>query len=267
MKISTPKILGVINITDDSFSDGGLYLDTNKAIEKSLQLMEDGADILDLGAASSNTETKEVKPQEEINRLKPVVNSLLQQNIPISIDTFKPEVQKYALKNNLHYLNDIQGFPHAEIYSDLAESNCKLIIMHSVQRFGPATIVETEPEKVFKGMVTFFIERIKALQNSGISLERMILDPGMGNFLGSNPESSIYVLKNIKQLKEYFKLPILVGVSRKSFLGDITNRKVNERGPATLGAEIYLSYMGVDYIRTHDVRALNDALKVINTLI
>ncbi|WP_069972782.1 dihydropteroate synthase [Propionispora sp. 2/2-37] len=264
--MSTPKILGIVNITEDSFSDGGLYLDTNKAIEKSLKLVEDGADIIDLGAASSNTETNEVKPQEEINRLQPVIHSLLSHHIPVSIDTFKPEVQKSVLKNNIHYLNDIQGFPHAEIYPDLAESNCKLIIMHSIQRFGPATVIETEPQKVFKGMVTFFSERIKALQNSGISLERMILDPGMGFFLGSNPESSIYVLKNIKHLKEYFNLPILVGVSRKSFLGNITNRKVTERGPATLGAEIYLSYMGVDYIRTHDVRALNDALKVINTL-
>ncbi|MBU2699711.1 dihydropteroate synthase type 2/dihydropteroate synthase type 3 [Sporomusaceae bacterium BoRhaA] len=191
----------------------------NKAIEKSLKLVEDGADIIDLGAASSNTETKKVKPQEEINRLKPVVNSLLSQNISISIDTFKPEVQKYSLKNNVHYLNDIQGFPHSEIYSDLAASNCKLIIMHSIQRFGPATVIETEPEKVFKGMVAFFIERIKVLQDSGIPLERMILDPGMGFFLGANPESPIYVLKNIKQLKEYFNLPILVGVSRKSFFG------------------------------------------------
>lgn len=267
MKISTPKILGVVNITEDSFSDGGLYLDTSKAIEKSLELVENGADIIDLGAASSNTETKEVKPQEEINRLKPVISSLLQKNIPISIDTFKPEVQKYVLKNKVQYLNDIQGFPHAEIYADLAESDCKLIIMHSIQRFGPATVIETEPEKVFKGIIAFFVERIKTLQNSGIALERMILDPGMGFFLGSNPESSIYVLKNIKQLKEYFNLPVLVGVSRKSFLGNITNCKVNERGPATLGAEIYLSYMGVDYIRTHEVRALNDALKVINTLI
>lgn len=267
MKISIPKILGVVNITEDSFSDGGLYLDTNKAIEKSLALMDDGADIIDLGAASSNTETKGVEPQEEINRLKPVINSLIEKNISLSIDTFKPEVQKYVLKNNVHYVNDIQGFPHNEVYSDLAKSNCKLIIMHSIQRFGPATVVETEPEKVFRGMIDFFVERIKTLQNAGIPLERMILDPGMGFFLGSNPESSIYVLKNIKLLKAYFNLPILVGVSRKSFLGNITNCKVNERGPATLGAEIYLSYMGVDYIRTHDVRALNDALKVINALI
>lgn len=266
MKISTPKILGIVNITEDSFSDGGVYLDTSKAIERSLKLMEDGADIIDLGAASSNPQTKEVTPQEEIKRLKPVIDALRLHNIPVSIDTFKPEVQKYALQENVHFLNDIQGFPHAEIYSNLAESGSKLIIMHSVQRFGPATVIATEPEKVFQEIVAFFNDRIKLLQNSGVSLERMILDPGMGFFLGSNPDSSIYVLKNITRLKEYFNLPTLVSVSRKSFLGTITGRAVNERGPATLGVEIYLSYLGVDYIRTHDVRALNDALKVLSAL-
>lgn len=267
MKINIPKILGIVNITEDSFSDGGAYLDTNKAIERSLMLMKDGADIIDLGAASSNPLTKEVKPREEINRLKPVIDSLLSQNIPISIDTFKPEVQKYSLQNKVHYLNDIQGFPHAEIYSDLAESKCKLIIMHSVQRMGPATIVTTEPQEVFQKMISFFNQRIKSLQDAGVSQEQMILDPGMGFFLGSNPESSIYVLKNIKRLKEYFNLPILVSVSRKSFLGNITGREVNERGAGTLAAEIYLSYMGVDYIRTHDVRSLHDALQVLSALV
>ncbi len=267
MKINVPKILGIVNITEDSFSDGGAYLDTNKAIERSLMLMKNGADIIDLGAASSNPLTKEVKPREEINRLKPVIDSLLSQNIPISIDTFKPEVQKYCLQNKVHYLNDIQGFPHTEIYSDLAESNCKLIIMHSVQRMGPATIVTTEPEEVFQKMVSFFNQRIKSLQDAGVSLEQMILDPGMGFFLGSNPESSIYVLKNIKRLKKCFNLPILVSVSRKSFLGNITGRQVNERGAGTLATEIYLSYMGVDYIRTHDVRSLHDALQVLSALV
>lgn len=266
MKITTPQILGIVNITEDSFSDGGVYLDTTKAIERSLTLIKDGADIIDLGAASSNPLTKEVRPQEEINRLKPVIDSLLSQNIPVSIDTFKSEVQKYALQNNVPYVNDIQGFPHAEFYSNLAESNCKLIIMHSIQRLGPATMVTTEPEKVFQEIVSFFNQRITLLQNAGISLERMILDPGMGFFLGSNPESSIYVLKNIIRLKEYFNLPILVSVSRKSFLGNITGRAVKERGAGTLAAEIYLSYMGVDYIRTHDVRSLHDALKVLSTL-
>lgn len=265
MKLNLPKILGIVNITDDSFSDGGLYLDYEKALERSLKLIDDGADIIDLGAASSNPATKEVEPQVEIDRLKPVVDYLLAKNIPVSIDSFKPDVQQYALKSKVQYLNDIQGFPSAEIYPELAESNCKLIVMHSVQRLGPATVIETNPEKVFAGIIDFFSERLRSLQKSGVSFDRIILDPGMGFFLGSNPESSIYVLKNISRLKEYFNLPILVSVSRKSFLGNIVGRGINERGPATLAAEIYLSSMGVDYTRTHDVRSLKDALKILKT--
>lgn len=266
MQLSTPKILGIVNITEDSFSDGGLFLNGEQALKKSLQLVEDGADIIDLGAASSNPATQAVNPPDEIARLKPVIDCLRSKNIPVSIDSFKPEVQRYAIKSNVQYLNDIQGFPYPEIYPELAESNCKLIVMHSVQRLGPATVIETKPEKVYDEMIEFFLQRVKLLQNSGVSPERLILDPGMGFFLGSNPESSIHVLKNISRLKESFNLPILVSVSRKSFLGTITGRGVNERGPATLAAEIYLSYMGVDYIRTHDARALNDALKVLTTL-
>lgn len=138
--------------------------------------------------------------------------------------------------------------------------------MHSIQRLGKAQVIETVPENIFNGIIDFFSQRINSLQNSGVSSERIILDPGMGFFLGSNPETSIYVLKNIFRVKEYFKLPILVSVSRKSFLGTIVGRGVNERTPATLAAEIYISYMGVDYIRTHDVRALSDALKVLGML-
>lgn len=266
MKLSRPKILGIVNITEDSFSDGGLYLDSDQALKKSFQLMTDGADIIDLGAASSNPATKDIEPTVEIERLIPIVDQLLTKNIPVSIDTFKSSVQQYALNKKVQYINDIQGFPYPEIYPELAASDCKLILMHSVQRLGPATIIETDPEKVFAGMIDFFTQRLDALQNAGVSLNRIILDPGMGFFLGSNPESSIYVIKNITRLKEHFNLPILVSVSRKSFLGNIVDREVKERGPATLAAEIYLSYMNVDYIRTHDVKSLNDALKVLATL-
>ncbi len=267
MKTFTPKIMGILNITEDSFSDGGCYLEPEKALKKAEQLIHDGAAIIDIGAASSNPETKPVSPEVEIDRLNPVIDLLHFKNIPVSIDTFNPIVQRYAIEKRVRYLNDIQGFPNPAIYPELAESDCKLIVMHSVQRLGPATVVETKPEKVFAGMIKFFEERLKVLQDAGIPLERIILDPGMGFFLGSNPESSIYALTNIGVLKEYFHLPVLVGVSRKSFLSAIVGGRVPiERGAATLALEIYLCEMGVEYIRTHDVRALGDALKVFKTL-
>ena len=267
MEKSIPKILGILNITEDSFSDGGLYLEPEKALQKAEQLIKGGAAVIDVGAASSNPATKKVSPKLEIERLETVIDFLLSRNIAISIDSFQPEVQRYVLKRKVHYLNDIQGFPCPGIYPDLAASDCKLIVMHSVQRLGPATIVETKPEQVWNGMMDFFTERLNSLKKAGISADRIIIDPGMGFFLGSNPGSSIHVLKNITRLKEHFNLPVLVGVSRKSFLGAIVGeRAIAERGPATLAAEIYLSRMGIDYIRTHDVRALSDALKVLEKL-
>ena len=130
------KIFGIVNITTDSFSDGGLYLETEKAIEHALQLVADGADTIDLGAASSNPDTTEVSVEEEITRLKPVIKALKEKGVSISVDTFKPEVQRFCIDQGVDYINDIQGFPYPEIYSDLAKSDCKLVLMHSVQRIG-----------------------------------------------------------------------------------------------------------------------------------
>lgn len=266
MKAKRPKILGIVNITTDSFSDGGLYLNTDKAIEHALQLAEDGADIIDLGAASSNPQTSPVSVDEEINRLRPVIKALQEKGIAISVDTFKPEVQRFCLEQQVDYLNDIQGFPYPEIYPHLARSSCKLIVMHSIQRIGPATIIDTKPEELPASITTFFAQRVDELKAAGVASDRLILDPGMGFFLGSNPESSVIVLKNIGQLKQSFSLPVLIAISRKSFLGKITGSDVKTRGAATLAAEIYSYQAGADYIRTHDVKALSDALKILERL-
>ncbi|HBF40029.1 MAG TPA: hypothetical protein DDW50_22335, partial [Firmicutes bacterium] len=152
MKIRIPRIVGILNITEDSFSDGGQFLDPDRALKEALQLIEDGNDIVDIGAASSNPATKPVPPQVEMDRLRPVIDFLHSRHVPVSVDTFNPAVQKFALKNNVEYLNDIQGFPDATMYPVLADSDCKLIVMHSIQRLGPATVVETEPEQVWKGI-------------------------------------------------------------------------------------------------------------------
>ena len=154
------KIFGIVNITTDSFSDGGLYLETDKAIEHALQLVADGADIIDLGAASSNPETTEVCVEEEIKRLKPVIKALKEKGVSISVDTFKPQVQRFCMEQGVDYINDIQGFPYPEVYADLAKSDCKLVLMHSVQRLGTATKVETNPEEVFNSMMEFFKKKI-----------------------------------------------------------------------------------------------------------
>ena len=266
MKDFKSKIFGIVNITTDSFSDGGMFIETDKAIAHALKLVEDGANVIDLGAASSNPQTSPVSVEEEIARLKPVIKALKEKGISISVDTFKPEVQKFCMEQGVDYINDIQGFPFPEFYPDLAKSSCKLIVMHSVQRLGTATMVETNPEEVFDSMMIFFEERINALTNAGIARERLILDPGMGFFLGSNPETSILVLKRFDEIKERFSLPVMIAVSRKSFLGKICGVDAKNQLAPTLAAEIFAYKKGADYLRTHDVKSLSQALKILTIL-
>lgn len=254
-------ILAILNITEDSFSDGGKYLAADAAIAHARELAKD-ADILDIGAASSNPDAKAVTPDVEIARLAPVVDALKKDGRSISIDSFASDVQRWALKQNVDYLNDIQGFPDTALYPALAASSAKLIVMHSVQERGKATRVNVPPSEILDRIRRFFAARIAALTKAGIARDRIILDPGMGFFLGSDPETSFTVLRGLSGLKREFGLPLLVSVSRKSFLRKITGRAPGEAGPASLAAELFAALQGADLIRTHDPRALRDGLAV-----
>lgn len=266
MSFSEPRILGVVNISRDSFSDGGFYLEPAEAIEHAIRLARDGAHAIDLGAASSNPDAMPVLPEEEIRRLQPVVARLAAEHIPVSIDSTRLETQRWALGCSIAYLNDIRGFPNPVIYPSLAQASCKLIVMHSIQRDAKASIVDSDPNTIVQSVESFFDQRIGALESAGIARKRIIIDPGMGYFLGSNPESSLAVLRAIPQLKRRFGLPLMVCVSRKSFLRKLTERGLAEIGAATLAAELDAASHGADYIRTHDVRALRDVLKVWSAL-
>jgi dihydropteroate synthase type 2 len=261
-----PRIVGIVNITGDSFSDGGLYLDPERALAHGRALVEAGADVVELGAAASGPEAGEVPPEEEIRRLRLPLDRLLGEGTAVAVDSFQPAVQRYGAARGVAYLNDIQGFPHPEVYGDLARSRARLVVMHSIQRRGKATRTRADAETVRRRLYEFFEERLRALEAGGIARERLVLDPGMGLFLGANPEPSLLVLRELRELKRAFGLPVLVSVSRKSFLGSVTGRGVRERGAATLAAEIFAARQGVDFIRTHDVAALRDALAVLAAL-
>jgi dihydropteroate synthase type 2 len=264
--MAPPILFGIVNITEDSFSDGGAFLAASAAVAQARKLLADGAEIIDLGPAASNPDALAVPPDEEIRRLDPVITALTELGAQISIDSFLPETQRYALSRGVAFLNDIQGFPDAALYPALASAACKLIVMHSVQRRGSATRRDVPADDMLEHILRFFEQRLGALERAGVARERIIIDPGMGYFLSTRPETSLRVLANLSRLKGAFGLPILVSVSRKSFLRVITGRAAADAGHATLAAEICAALAGADYIRTHDAAALRDGLRVLGAL-
>lgn len=259
-----PLLVGIVNITADSFSDGGRFLDPAAAIAQALRLAAD-ADIVELGAAASNVAASPVASAEEIRRLDPVIAALA--GVTLSVDTSQPETQRFALARGVGYLNDIRGFPDPNVYPDLAAGQCRLVVMHAVESDGRAQSVALAADAVWRRIEAFFTERVARLERAGIGRERLILDPGMGLFLSTQAEASLRVLTSLDRLKQAFGLPIMISVSRKSFLGAITGRATpTERGAATLAAELYAAAHGADFIRTHDPAALRDALAVMAAL-
>jgi len=260
------KILGILNITSDSFSDGGRYLAPGAAVFHAQAMAQSGADIIDIGAASSHPDAQPVPVKVEIARLESVVPELKAKGLSLSIDTFAPEVQRWALGQDIDYLNDIHGFPDATLYPALAQSKAKLIVMHMVQERGVAVRTEVSSSEIFGRVTAFFDARIKALTGAGVARDRLVLDPGMGQFLGSDPENSWIILRRLPELRARYDLPLLVSVSRKGFLRKLVNRPPLEAGAASLAAELFAEAQGAAYIRTHAPGALRDGLKVLKNI-
>ena len=252
----------MVNLSEDSFSAGGRHPDPERAIAHALELVRDGADAVDVGAAASNPQAAAVAPDEEIRRLDPVVTALQRAGVCVSVDSFAPAVQRWALTRHVDILNDTRGFPDSSMYPQLASSPSRLIVMHAIQDAGRADRTPGDDATILDRVVGFFDRRLAALAAGGVARDRCILDPGMGLFLGTGSAASVAVLRGVRALRERFALPVLVGVSRKSVVGLLSGRAVDERGPASLAAELYAARQGVDWIRTHDVRALRDGLVV-----
>jgi dihydropteroate synthase type 2 len=265
--MKAPRLFGILNITEDSFSDGGRYLDPAAAVAAARALAADGADVVDLGAAASNIAAKPVAAEVEIRRLAPVIAALQADGIAVSVDSFAPQTQRFALRAGVDFLNDIEGFSDPALYPELAAARCRLVVMHAVQGRGRAQRVAVPATEIWPRIEAFFTDRVAALTEAGIARDRLILDPGMGFFLSSEAAASLAVLTGLDRLKRRFDLPVLVSVSRKSFLAAVTGRhRPEELGPATLAAELYAAANGADYIRTHDPQALRDGLSVIAAL-
>ncbi len=261
------RILGILNITPDSFSDGGRYLAPDAALAHASALIAAGADALDLGPASSHPDAPVVPAAEELRRLGPVLPALVARGVRVSVDTWRPQTQVWACEHGAQYLNDIHGFADPQVYPALAaHPEVRLIAMFSIQQTGNATRAHTPPGTVVGRIQDFFDRRIDALVSAGIGPERLILDPGMGFFLGSGPEPSLEVLRALPALRARYGLPLLVSVSRKSFLRRLAGVPVAGAGAVTLAAEVACAQAGVDWLRTHEPEPLRQALAFVHAL-
>lgn len=261
------RTFGIVNVTRDSFSDGGRYLAADAAIAHAERLLAAGADVLDVGAESTHPDAEDVSADEEVARLAPVVQALRDRGAVVSVDTCKPAVMQAMLAHGVRWLNDVNGFRGAAAMAVVAAApSCVgFVAMFSRSAAGRAERREHEVGGLLDEIRVFFGERVAAFHALGIARERLVLDPGMGFFLGRAAANSLMVLKHLAALRAEFA-PLLVSVSRKSFLGEVAGAAVADRGAATLAAELHAARVGVDWIRTHDVKALHDGLAVLRAI-
>jgi dihydropteroate synthase type 2 len=253
---------GIVNLTRDSFSDGGRFLDPANALEHARRLRADGATVLDLGAESTHPDAEDVPDAEQIARLEPVVRPLLREGAVVSIDTCSASVMRTMLALGVQWLNDVNGF-RGEGALDAAAgapAGVRFVVMFSRSR-GPRADRPEDPAALLDEIAAFFAERLARFRAAGIAAERLVFDPGMGFFLGRTAAPSLLVLRHLDRLRGA-GVPLLVSVSRKSVVGEVTGRPVDRRGPGTLAAELWAARAGVSWIRTHDVAAFRDAWAV-----
>jgi dihydropteroate synthase len=254
------EIFGILNVTRDSFSDGGRWLEPAAAIARGLELVAQGADVIDVGAASTHPDSEDVSPAEELRRLEPVVGELLARGVRVSVDTWRPEVIGAMAALGVEFINDVTALADPRSVAIVREAPVRVVLMHSTAP--GARAVPAACQRPVERVQAFFERRLAELEAAGVARERTLLDPGMGLFLASDPGPSLAVLKHLRRLGALGR-PLLVSTSRKSFLGAVTGRGVHERGAATLASELHAAREGAAYLRTHDVGALADALAVL----
>jgi dihydropteroate synthase len=253
-----PLIMGVVNVTPDSFSDGGEFLDPGRAIEHAAELVRDGADVLDVGGESTRPGAEAVDAAEEIRRVVPVLDGLVGVGVPISIDTSKAPVAAAALDAGATWVNDVtalRGDP--DLAALCAERRCELVLMHML---GTPRTMQQDPryDDVVAEVKAFLAERVEAAVAAGVEEGRIWVDPGIG--FGKTVEHNLELLRRLGELRDLGR-PILVGTSRKSFLGRITGREVDERLGGTIASNVLAVANGAAGVRVHDVATIRDALR------
>ncbi len=244
-------VMGILNVTPDSFSDGGLWNDKDKALAHMHEMVRDGADIIDIGAESSRPGFEPMGAAEEIARLEPILEAVLAEcPVPVSVDTFKADTAEFAAKKGVHILNDIWGLQYSEEPGRMAEVAARyqlpVVVMHNQNS-------KEYHKDIMEAMEDFFRESIAIASEAGLKRENIILDPGIG--FGKTPEDNIRVLKRLNEMKtvDGIPYPVLLGTSRKSFIGHALGLEAGQRMEAT-GATCVMGIMsGAEIVRVHDV--------------
>ncbi|MBA3696361.1 MAG: dihydropteroate synthase [Methylotenera sp.] len=263
LDLSRAHVMGIVNVTPDSFSDGGRFASTNLAIEYAHRLIEEGADILDIGGESTRPGAIPVSLEEELDRVIPVIQALSKQtSVPLSIDTYKPEVMRLAITAGADIVNDVRALQEDGALEVVAKSHAGVCLMH--MQGNPQTMqIDPQYDDVIKEVSQFLIERLKIAEQAGINKERILLDPGFG--FGKRTAHNVALIQNLDKLAAIGQ-PLLVGLSRKSVLGAITGGDEQQRVHAGLAAAVISAMKGAKILRVHDVKATVDALKVVSAI-
>jgi dihydropteroate synthase len=259
LSLTRPRVMGIVNLTPDSFSDGGRFYTPSAAIEHARQLLEQGADILDLGAESSRPGAQPVSAEEEWRRLEPVLREVVQWNVPVSVDTAKPQVMRAAIDAGCDMINDINGFRTPGAVETVAGSHVAVCIMHMQGEPRTMQLAPAYEQDVVHTVCSALSSLVANCQISGITQQSICLDPGFG--FGKTVEHNLQLASRLSEVAA-LGYPVLVGWSRKSTLGTITGRAVGERMPASIAAALHAAAHGAHILRVHDVRETVDALKV-----
>lgn len=254
-----PLVMGILNVTPDSFSDGGQFHILDSALSHAEQMIADGVDIIDIGAESTRPGVRILPPDEELRRLLPVLYGLRDCGKPLSVDTRNPLVMRQALLAGADMINDVNGFRSADAVAAVANSGCGLCAMH--MQNDPETMqLDPHYDDVVEEVAAFLQDAVGRLEAAGVERARICVDPGFG--FGKNLDHNLRLLRELRQLKEKLRLPMLVGLSRKSIVGHLTGKPVAGRLAGSLAAALAAADRGADIIRVHDVAATVDALKV-----
>lgn len=259
---SRPLVMGIVNVTDDSFSGDGLKGDVRAAILRGKRLVDEGADMLDLGAESSRPGANPISADQEIDRLLPVIDGLRDLDVPLSVDTVKPAVMSAVLRAGADMINDINALRAPGAIEAVAASRAAVCLMHMQ---GVPANMQHDPryDDVVTEVAEFLADRVAAAEAAGIALDRICVDPGFG--FGKSLDHNLELLRRLSELSVP-GMPVLVGLSRKSMIGLLTGRAVDERVAGCLAAMVAAALRGARIFRVHDVAPTRDALAVISAL-